>query len=248
MNSNNKDKINELFRKVVTMATIDAFDFLNKSDEDPNVVQQVVNLLSDSEVRTTFIVDNPDFKNVLQPITAETDLIGQCIGDIQLVKLLGKGGMGEVYLGEDKQLQRKVAVKTIRGVYRLNHQARDRFRREALILSKLNHENICKIYNILEIGDIDFLVLEYIEGQTLNKFPLTEKTYQEKLKLAKSMLAGLMVAHKEGIVHRDIKPDNIIISKTGLVKILDFGISSSLKHSESPTQHTTNTENSNSLN
>jgi len=237
--NDNDKKINELFKKVVTMATVDAFDFLNAVDGDVEVVQQVVKLLSDSETRTTFLANNPEFESILQPISAEKDLVGQCIGDIELIKLLGKGGMGEVYLGEDKQLQRKVAVKTIRGVYRLNHQARDRFRREALILSKLNHENICKIYNILEIGDIDFLVLEYIDGKTLNKISLKEKTYSAKLKMAQAMLAGLMVAHKEDIVHRDIKPDNIIVSDSGLVKILDFGISSSLKHSEPPIRQTT---------
>jgi len=227
---NTNEQINTLFRKVVTMATVDAFDFLNSVKEPANIVEQVVKLLSDSETRTTFLIDNPDLGNILQPITAEQDLVGQSIGDIDLVKLLGKGGMGEVYLGEDKQLQRKVAVKTIRGVYRLNHIARDRFRREALILSKLDHANICKIYNILEIGDIDFLILEYIEGVTLNKIQLHDYSYQQKLKIAKALFAGLIVAHKEDIVHRDIKPDNIIIASSGGVKLLDFGISASLKH------------------
>lgn len=226
---NTNEQINTLFRKVITMATVDAFDFLNSVKEPPEIVEQVVKLLSDSETRITFLANNPDLENILQPIAEDKDLIGQSIGDIDLVQLLGKGGMGEVYLGEDKQLKRKVAVKTIRSIYRLNHDARDRFRREALILSKLDHVNICKIYNILEIGDIDFLILEYIEGLSLNKIQVIDYSYQQKLKIAKALFAGLIVAHKEDIVHRDIKPDNIIIAKSGDVKILDFGISSSLK-------------------
>ncbi|HOP22237.1 MAG TPA: serine/threonine-protein kinase [Gammaproteobacteria bacterium] len=229
MNSEDKNKINSLFKKVVTMGTIDAFQFLNSVEDDPEIVEQVIKLLSDSQTRTIFLEGNPELENILQPISLERDLVGQSIGNIELIQLLGKGGMGEVYLGEDKQLQRKVAVKTIRGIYRPNENARDRFRREALILSKLNHENICKIYNIIEIDDIDFLILEYVDGTTLDKYPLYKLSYAEKLKLAKSLLNGLLVAHNEDIVHRDIKPDNIIINKDGSIKILDFGISASLK-------------------
>ncbi|MEZ5495822.1 MAG: serine/threonine-protein kinase [Gammaproteobacteria bacterium] len=229
MNSEDKDKINSLFKKVVTMGTIDAFQFLNSVEDDPEIVEQVIKLLSDSQTRTIFLEGNPELENILQPISLERDLVGQSIGNIELIQLLGKGGMGEVYLGEDKQLQRKVAVKTIRGIYRPNENARDRFRREALILSKLNHENICKIYNIIEIDDIDFLILEFVDGITLDKYPLYKLSYAEKLKLAKSLLNGLLVAHNEDIVHRDIKPDNIIIANDRNIKILDFGISASLK-------------------
>ncbi|MEZ5471888.1 MAG: serine/threonine-protein kinase [Marinicella sp.] len=230
MNSVEEKRINALFKRVVTMGTADAFEFLNSSEEDAEIIDQVVKLLSDSETRTVFLKGNPELDNLIQSASTEKNLIGQSVANIKLIKLLGKGGMGEVYLGEDEQLQRKVAVKTIRGIYRPHKNAKERFRREALILSKLNHENICKIFNIIEIGDIDFLVLEFVDGETLDNYPVDKLANSEKLRIAQGILNGLVVAHKEGIVHRDIKPDNVIIDQNKNIKILDFGISASTKH------------------
>ncbi|HFC30685.1 MAG TPA: serine/threonine protein kinase, partial [Oceanospirillales bacterium] len=227
MSNNKKNKVNKLFAQVVNMQTIEAFNYLDSVQEEADVVLQVAHLLSDSDTKTAFLATHADVGHVLNE--TEANLVGQTIAGIELTEMLGKGGMGEVYLGFDKKLQRKVAVKTIRGMYRITPQARLRFQTEARMLSKLNHENICKIYSIIEQEDVDFLVLEYIEGQSLRKNRIKDKSYSEKLQIAKSILSGLIAAHNATIVHRDLKPDNVILAKDGSIKILDFGISTSLQ-------------------
>lgn len=155
------------------------------------------------------------------------------VGPIRIEALLGRGGMGEVYLGFDEILERKVAVKTIRPENRLSRRAKGRFLREARLLSRLGHPAICQVYNLIETPDADYLVLEYVEGQTLRQLAgenggegLDEAA---RLRLSEKIAAALAVAHRERIVHRDLKADNVMITPTGEVKILDFGIARSLE-------------------
>jgi serine/threonine-protein kinase len=240
MSDNQKQRVNSLFKKVMTMATVDAYQFLNKSNEDQEVIDKVAEILSDSETRTQFLAENPDVEDIIQPATNSVDLIGKTIGDIQFLKLLGKGGMGEVYLGVDTRLDRKVAIKTIRGKHRLSTVIKERFRREALILSKMDHANICRIYNIIETKDADFLILEYVEGKTLKQTDSSNLSNSQKIQIAESLIKALIVAHEKSIVHRDIKPDNIMLTNKGEAKILDFGISRSLTESQQPIEQNTN--------
>lgn len=151
--------------------------------------------------------------------------VGSSVGHIRLEALLGAGGMGEVYRGFDEKLQRVVAVKTIRAEHRLSEDTKARFLREARILSKLAHPAICQVFDIIETDEADWLVIEFVEGQTLEALrrsrPLGET---EVLELALKIADALVVAHRERIVHRDLKPDNVMVTPTGAVKILDFGI------------------------
>jgi serine/threonine protein kinase len=154
-----------------------------------------------------------------------TDLLGKRIGHVRVVHVLGEGGMGSLYVGYDEKLGRRVALKAIRGDRRLNPEVRGRFQREAQALSQLDHPNICRIYGYVEDEDTDFLVLELIEGKDLRSVIRDGKTtLDERLALAEQIASALAVAHERAIVHRDIKPGNVVVTTDGRAKVLDFGL------------------------
>ena len=132
--------------------------------------------------------------------------------------------MGEVYVGHDETLQRQVALKSIQAGYRLSAQAKARFVREAQVLSRLDHPNICKIYDFIEGEDRDYLVLELIRGRNLMAAIRDGLDLSECLSIARQIAAALVAAHAEGVVHRDLKPENVMLTESGEVKVLDFGI------------------------
>ena len=132
--------------------------------------------------------------------------------------------MGEVYLGFDERLQRRVALKAVRNEMRLSSASRDRLLREARALSALDHPNICRLYDYAEGPACDFLVLEYVDGVTLTRAIEEGMSRTRKLRIARDIAGALAAAHRRGIVHRDLKPDNVMIASDGTVKILDFGV------------------------
>ena len=152
-------------------------------------------------------------------------MIGQTLGHYRILEKLGSGGMGVVYRARDEQLERDVAVKVLPSGALTDESARRHFRKEALALAKLNHANIETVYEFGTQDGTDFLVLEYVSGQTLAQKlaggPLTEK---EVIALGMQIAAALGEAHERGIVHRDLKPANIAITARGEAKVLDFGL------------------------
>lgn len=136
--------------------------------------------------------------------------------------------MGEVYAGLDETLKRRVALKAVRAEYRLNAHAQARFLREAQILSNLDHPNICRVYNYVTGVDQDWLVLELIEGRTLGDALQAGLTASQRLAIALQIAQVLVVTHAAGVVHRDLKPGNVMITSDGNVKVLDFGLARSL--------------------
>jgi serine/threonine protein kinase/tetratricopeptide (TPR) repeat protein len=155
-------------------------------------------------------------------------MIGTHIGSIRLTALLGEGGMGTVHLGFDEKLERRVAVKTLRPQRRLGEEARARFLREARLLSRLDHPNICRVYDLVEGPQSDHLVLEYLEGRTL-RTALDDAGTVDVLRIGEQVARALAAAHSKSIVHRDLKPDNVILTDSGEVKVLDFGIARSVE-------------------
>lgn len=151
-------------------------------------------------------------------------MIGTRVGHIRITGLLGQGGMGEVYLGFDERLQRRVALKAIRNEMRLSAASRERLLREARALSALDHPNICRIYDYAEGPSCDLLVLELVEGITLRRAIEEGMGRARKARIARDVVSALAAAHRRGIVHRDLKPENIMITPDGVVKILDFGL------------------------
>ncbi|HEX4945796.1 MAG TPA: serine/threonine-protein kinase, partial [Blastocatellia bacterium] len=155
----------------------------------------------------------------------ENNTIKQTLGPFRLHSLLGKGGMGEVYLAEDTRLGRKVALKLLPASFTQDKERVRRFELEARAASALNHPNIITIYEIGAADETRFIATEFIKGQTLRAalkqgaLPL-----DTVLDVAVQVASALAAAHEVGILHRDIKPENIMLRPDGLVKVLDFGL------------------------
>ncbi|MGO9561770.1 MAG: tetratricopeptide repeat-containing serine/threonine-protein kinase [Candidatus Korobacteraceae bacterium] len=152
-------------------------------------------------------------------------LVGTELGHYRVVEKIGAGGMGEVYLARDEHLARDVAIKVLPPGTVVNESARKHFRKEALILSQLNHPNIATVHDFDTQQSVDFLVMEYIPGITLNdKVAAGRLPEKEVLRLGVQLAEGLCAAHEHGVVHRDLKPGNLRITSDGRLKILDFGL------------------------
>ncbi len=179
---------------------------------------QRIDTLFDSLVRA----EESDFAEM----SDEHDLVGQKIGNFEIEEMIGRGGMGVVYLTRDTKLKRSVAIKSIPAALADDSTARMRFRREAELLASLNHPNIAVIHEIIEQKEgASYLVLEYVPGQTL-----AQRIAHEPLKLEEALSIGQQIAeavsaaHDKGVIHRDLKPGNIKITPEGKVNVLDFGL------------------------
>jgi eukaryotic-like serine/threonine-protein kinase len=147
------------------------------------------------------------------------------VSHYRILSRIGAGGMGEVYLAEDTKLDRKVAIKFLSAELATDEKAKKRLIREARAAAKLDHPNICSIYEVGEEDGRSFIVMQYVEGETLaarlNRKPMT---LREAVAIAEQVANALAEAHAKGIVHRDIKPHNIMLTARGQVKVLDFGL------------------------
>jgi len=153
------------------------------------------------------------------PITARTRF-----GPYEIISSAGAGGMGEVYRAKDTRLDRVVAVKVLRSDLAHDPEKRQRFEREARSISTLSHPHICTLHDIGHQDGMDYLVFEYLEGETLEKkLEKGSLPVQDVLRYAIELADALDKAHRQGIIHRDIKPGNIMLTKSG-VKLMDFGL------------------------
>ena len=157
-------------------------------------------------------------------------MVGCLIGPYRVVALIGKGGMGEVYLAQDTRLARRIALKLLSGSLTLERERVRRFQQEARAASALNHPNILTIHEIGQIETLHFIATEFIDGVTLReRVTHTRMTVQEVLDVAVQVASALVASHAARVVHRDIKPENIMIRRDGIVKVLDFGIAKLLE-------------------
>jgi serine/threonine protein kinase len=157
---------------------------------------------------------------------------GTRLGPYEIIAPLGAGGMGEVYRARDTRLDRTVAIKVLTGALAADSESRQRFEHEARVIAALNDPHICTVYDVGRHGDLDYLVLEYLEGETLadrlSRSPVVPVA--EALAIAIQIGDALDRAHREGIVHRDLKPGNVMLVRRGGpsssadVKLLDFGL------------------------
>jgi len=152
-------------------------------------------------------------------------MIGSTIAHYEVLEALGKGGMGLVYRARDQRLGRMVAIKALSAEHSLDPTRRARFTLEAKAASALNHPNIVTVYEIETVDGVDYIAMELVQGETLGRrIGPAGLSLTDALSYATQIVSGLAAAHAAGIVHRDIKPANIMVTDTGLVKILDFGL------------------------
>lgn len=152
-------------------------------------------------------------------------MAGAAVLHYRIDRKLGSGGMGEIYLATDTKLDRQVALKFLPESLSRNSEARGRLLREARAASKLNHPNILTIYSVENDGDRDFIAMEYVDGQPLGRYCRSVRpSHAELFDLLIQIADGLQHAHAAGVIHRDLKPDNILVDGTGCPKILDFGM------------------------
>jgi serine/threonine-protein kinase len=153
-------------------------------------------------------------------------MIGQVVGNYKILEALGEGGVGMVYKGVDTMLDREVAIKVLRPELARQTSVVERFRSEAVTLAKLSHPNIATLYSLFRHGDHLFMVLEYIKGETLDHllYRRGKIPTDEAIPYFCQALEGINYAHQRGIIHRDIKPGNMMLAEDGILKVLDFGI------------------------
>ena len=161
-------------------------------------------------------------------------MLGSIISHYQIEKKLGAGGMGEVYLAYDKNLDRHVALKILPAEFVSNHDRMRRFTREAKAASAISHPNVAHIYEIGAENNVHFIAMEYVEGETLaSRMQRSPLDRNEILQIAVQIADALQEAHGKGIIHRDIKPANIILTSRGKVKLVDFGLAKVHQQDES---------------
>src|SRR5213078_3029122 len=149
---------------------------------------------------------------------------GSRLGPYEVLSPLGAGGMGEVYKAKDTRLDRTVAVKVLPQHLSENSDVRQRFEREAKTISSLSHPHICALYDVGNQDGVEYLVMEYLEGETLaDRLARGPLPLEQMLRFGIEIADALDKAHRQGIVHRDLKPGNVMLTKSG-VKLLDFGL------------------------
>ncbi len=228
MDANKLKRIEETFHAALEIPEADLDSFLAGSCGDDTEIRREVESLLSFKTSSGEFLENPPGSLAAEMFTEQDshkNLIGKTIRHYEIKELLGKGGMGEVYLAEDTKLHRKIALKLLPPQFSTDTERKKRFEKEALAISALNHPNIITIYEIQDDGEINFIATEFIEGQTLrSRIDNKELTWKESVRIAIQVAGALESAHSVGIVHRDIKPENIMIRKDGIVKVLDFGL------------------------
>ena len=216
-------RVKEVFVAVVPLAADARSGFLANACRGDQELRRQVEALLVSHERAASFLESPAqlYEDVSPPRTLE----GARIGPYEIATLIGAGGMGDVYKARDTRLDRTVAVKVLPARLAADGLARERFEKEARAVAALNHPHVCTLHDIGRENGIDFLVMEYLDGETLaarlEKGPLPlDQVFHYGFQIA----SALDRVHRAGIVHRDLKPGNIMLTRTG-AKLLDFGLS-----------------------
>src|SRR5438477_2327133 len=220
-------RIEDLFQSARTRTTAERAAFLDGAcGGDPELRAEVEGLLAAEDSAGSFI--NTSAVKVAAGMIADeraAEMLGQTVAHYKILSPLGAGGMGEIYLAEDAELGRKVALKFLPDYALVDDDRVRRFRQEARVASALSHPNIAHIYEIGESEGASFIALEFIEGQTLAaRIAGRPLGVEEIVAIATQVADALDEAHAHGITHRDIKAANIMLTPRGLVKVLDFGL------------------------
>jgi TolB-like protein/Tfp pilus assembly protein PilF/predicted Ser/Thr protein kinase len=213
------EAVKDLFQAALEVTPAERAAFISEATkDDPALAAEVRALLSAH--------GNADmaFEALTRTGVAKTLAAGSRLGPYEIVSLIGAGGMGEVYKGRDTRLGRTVAIKVLPSDFAADQAMRKRLEREARTISSLNHPHICALFDIGEHETRSFLVMEYLEGESLaDRLRQGPLPLEDALRYAREIAAALAEAHRRGIVHRDLKPANVMLTRSG-AKLLDFGI------------------------
>src|SRR5262245_34944509 len=231
MDANRWKQIKEVYDRALDLCGEGRDGFLAEAcGDDADLRREVESLLAAHEDAGSFLQSPAVEVAAREIVTDETSspapqLIGRELANYKIISLLGRGGMGEVYLAEDKRLHRKVALKLLPAQFMNAAEQVRRFELEASAASATNHPNIITIHEIGQVDGSHFIVTEFIDGQTLRQRIQSAKlSLNEVVDIAIQVAQALEAAHSAGIVHRDIKPENVMARRDGLVKVLDFGL------------------------
>ncbi len=225
-------KIQDVFNEAADLPAESRSGFLDSAcGQDHELRHQVEALLT--QRGTDVFLEQPALKAAI-PLAAAHEpwryQPGCRVASYEVLTPIGAGGMGQVYRARDIRLNRTVAIKVLSDNVIDGAGLRQRLKREAEAIAALNHPHVCTLYDLGTADGVDFLVMEYVEGQTLSeRLARGHFTVKEALEIARQIAEGLEAAHEKGIVHRDLKPSNVKITEAGSVKVLDFGIAKMLE-------------------
>jgi serine/threonine protein kinase len=218
--------IQNLYHGALEREPVERSTFLDKACAGDEALRgEVESLLTHHQQAGSFI-ETPALKEARDLLENQPySKVGRQMGAYKVLSLLGVGGMGEVYLAQDSRLERKVALKLLPPQFTQDKDRVQRFKREAKAASALNHPNILTVYEIGELDAHTFMVAEYVEGETLRqRLAGRPMKVSELLDVVIQVSSALSAAHEAGIVHRDVKPENIMLRHDGYAKVLDFGL------------------------
>jgi Tol biopolymer transport system component/serine/threonine protein kinase len=225
MNAERWNRIAEIYESVIACPPANRGALLDEAcSSDGELRRELESLLQAREEAGSFLSPN-ELREHIRQLSGPDVAPGRTFGRYRILSLIGAGGMGEVYLARDAELDRQVALKVLPAEFTRDEGRVARFRREARAASALSHPNIVTIYDIGEAGGTRYISAEFIEGTTLrNRLALGAMDLQEALEIAVQCADALAAAHEAGIVHGDVKPENIMVRKDGVVKLVDFGL------------------------
>lgn len=222
------EEIDQVFDAALDLDASDRPAFLDKACAGDEELRREVESLLAAHQRADKFIESPAMEHAARSAAARGDTffaLGRTIGPYRVVALLGMGGMGEVYVAEDERLGRRVALKLLPPEFTHNAERIHRFEREARTASALNHPNIVTIYDVGQSDGTYFIATELVEGQTLRDLMLAgHPDLKVSLNMIGQIADALAAAHAAGVVHRDVKPENIMVRPDGYVKVLDFGL------------------------
>jgi serine/threonine protein kinase len=220
-------KVKEILDAALRQKPEERRHYLNQACGDDQTLRAEVESLFSSLDNSEDFLEKPAVAGLADLIEGETPALekGQRFGQYEIIRKIGAGGMGEVYLASDKKLDRQVAVKILNQRFSQDESNLNRFIREAKAASSLNHPNILIIHEIGEYENTHYIVSEFVEGRTLREhFKESPMKLSEVLDVSIQIAGALVAAHTAHIVHRDIKPENVMVRFDGYAKILDFGL------------------------
>jgi serine/threonine protein kinase len=226
MTPEQRRRVRDLFEAALDRTSAERAGWIDREASDDPVVRDEVQSLIDHESRAGSFLQHPVVDRVPGLLTDDVLAPGAAVGSYTIIREIGRGGMGRVYMASDERLGRTVALKALAPHLTRDEQQRERLRREARAAASLTHPGICTVYALEEIDGELYIATEFVDGRTLREEMRTVKrpASVDVLRTARELADALASAHARGMTHRDLKPENVMRTSDGRLKILDFGL------------------------